>query len=139
MACDRARRTSARMEIRRIVRLDGTRDGSPHPPARRATSTVPSPIRPIGGEGARPRRAHARGASLDHLAVIAGIWSLDGPSVDVADVQRGSSTSVWFDGRLDNRDDLLARLAPTPPDVDLHSDAALTRAIYERRGDEFVD
>ena len=49
-----------------------------------------------------------------------------------------SSTSAWFDGRLDNRADLLDRFAPTAPGIDSLSDAALTLAVYEQRGDEFA-
>jgi asparagine synthase (glutamine-hydrolysing) len=66
------------------------------------------------------------------LGAIVGICSLDvGPVVS-------SKTSVWFDGRLDNRADLLTRFTPATPGVASLSDAALTLAVYDRRGADFA-
>jgi asparagine synthase (glutamine-hydrolysing) len=87
------------------------------------------------------------------LSGIAGVFGLDGRPAAASDVQRMAAASglprlqpwmspsgavVWFDGRLDNRDDLAHLCDPPLNQANCAlSDARLVLAAYEHDGDRF--
>jgi asparagine synthase (glutamine-hydrolysing) len=87
------------------------------------------------------------------LSGIAGVFNLDGRPAGAQEVERmatasrhprlvplvsSSQIALWFDGRLDNREELV-RLAPPPvADHACASDAQFVLAAYERFGEGFA-
>jgi asparagine synthase (glutamine-hydrolysing) len=84
------------------------------------------------------------------LGGIVGVFALDGRSDVSSDTERmaaasllpacestvtASNVTVWFDGRLDNREDLARFLPPSSSRLDDASDAALVLAAYHQYGE----
>ncbi len=86
-----------------------------------------------GPDGVGTRVQGMIGMSCQHLEVTAESIGETQPVVNSA------GTMLVFDGRLDNRDELLRRLEPDERNTDRISDARLVLALYWCFGDTLVD
>jgi asparagine synthase (glutamine-hydrolysing) len=87
------------------------------------------------------------------LSGIAGVFTFDGGPAAASEVEQmaaasqrprlaplvsSSQITVWFDGRLDNREELARLAPPAGADPARTSDTQFVLAAYERFGDRFV-
>lgn len=90
-----------------------------------STETMAAGLRPFAPDGASVRG----GAGVAMVVGACGIW-INGTTPGMPESHH--PLAIAWDGRLDNRDDLLLRLGE-PPNARL-SDAAIVRATLEREG-----